>query len=298
VRRRLVVDEVSMLEPMGRTAALAGTALAILALLAGAETVRAQCDPTTMTEGEKVRLAMRTRDEMVELDEIKRKIEVEHHVLTIFPDGVALVTPQQAGGLFGAAVFKGGVHPDSIPSLIRTMRVATNVYLRDIIEPGLKKARECWERLNGTAPPPPESTPPSAAASAIDWPVPMDWLGVKGVVRGTYVAECAGNPSRGYSAVKSAGSYRLEFLGDGKVRGIFGDDVRQYSGLGDIKADGSASGESRSTNEEAFRLGWSAQFQRSGVDLAMSSHKLDLMPSQRGPHSILVECKPGYMRQD
>jgi hypothetical protein len=176
--------------------------------------------------------------------------------------------------------------------------VATNGYLRDIIEPGLKKARECWERLNGTAPPPPAPTPPSAAASAIDWPVPMDWLAVKGVVRGTYVAECAGNPNRGYSAIKSAGSYRLEFLGDGKVRAIYSDDVRQYSGLGDIKADGSASGESRSTNAEVPHLKWTAQFQRSGADLVISSHTLDPWPAERGPRSLLVECKPGYMRQE
>ena len=283
--------------PMGRTGALAGTALAALALLAGAAPARAQCDPTTMTEGEKVRMTLQTNDEIKDLEEIKDKIEKQHHVVIIYAGGAGMITSQQAGELFGAAVFEGRLDPKFIPGEIANIRLATNIYLRDHILPGLEGSRRCLAQLTGAAPTPPAPTPPSEAASAIDWPVPMDWLAVKGVVRGTYIAECAGNPNAGYSAIKSAGSYRLEFLGDGKVRGIFGDDAREYSGLGDIKADGSASGESRSTNEEAPGLSWSAQFQRSGVDLAMSSHKLDLMPAQRGPHSILVECKPGYMRQ-
>jgi hypothetical protein len=287
-----------MQEPLGRTGALAGTALAILALLAGAETVRAQCDPTTMTEGEKVGLTLVVNERIQDLEAIKRQIEVEHDIMVIFPGGVGLITSKQAGEMFGAAVFQGVLDPDSIPARIRTMRAMTNIYLKDHIEPDLKSARECWERLNGPAAPAAPPPVPSAAASAIDWPVPMDWLAVKGVVQGSYVAECAGNPNRGYSAIKSAGSYRLEFLGDGKVRGIFGDDMRQYSGLGDIKADGSASGESRSSNAEVPHLKWSAQFQRSGVDLVISSHKLDLMAASRGTYAILVECKPGDMRQE
>jgi hypothetical protein len=272
----------------------AAVALLAVALLAVAETARAQCDPTTMTEGQKERLALRTRDEIVDLEEVKRKIEVEHHVLLVAPDGVILATPEQAGGLFGAAVFKGGVHPDSIPSLIRTIRVITNIYLRDHIEAGLKKSRACLERIG--QPPPPRSTTPSAAASQIDWPVPMDWIAVKGEVRGSYVAECAGYRDR--PAFRSAGTWRLEFLGDGQVRGVFGDDARQYSGLGAIKADGSASGESRSSNAEVPHLKWTTQFQRTGVDLVISSHTLDLWPAERGPHSLLVECKPGDMRQE
>jgi hypothetical protein len=200
--------------------------------------------------------------------------------------------------MFGAAVFQGVLDPDSIPEQIRTMRVMTNIYLKDYIEPDLADARACLAKikLGPQAPPPPGL--PAAAASQIDWPVPMDWLAVKGVVRGSYVAECAGNPNAGYSAVKSAGSYRLEFLGDGKVRGIFGDDAREYSGLGEIKADGSASGDARPTNPEIAYLHWTARFQRSGIDLQMPSHTLDLMAASRGPQAILVNCKPGYMRQE
>jgi hypothetical protein len=57
----------------------AAVALLAVALLAGVEIAHAQCDPTTMTEGQKERLALRTRDEIVDLEEVKRKIEVEHH---------------------------------------------------------------------------------------------------------------------------------------------------------------------------------------------------------------------------
>ena len=117
-------------------------------------------------------------------------------------------------------------------------------------------------------------------------------------MRGSYVAECAGNSRAGYPAVRSAGTYRLEFLGDGKVRGIFGDDARQYTGLGEIKADGTTSGDARTADPEVFFLRWTARFERVGVDLLMPSHSLDLMSASRGPYSILVDCKPGYMRQE
>ena len=263
-------------------------------LLAVAETARAQCDPMTMTEAEKVELTMRVRAEIVDLEEIKRKIEVEHHVLLLSPGGVVLVTSEQAGSVFGAAVFQGALDPDSIPSRVNVLRAMTRIYLRDIIEAGLKDSRACLERTG--QPPPPRSTTPSAAASQIDWPVPMEWIGVKGVVGGSYLAECTGY--RDYAPFRSAGTWRLEFLGNGRMAGVFEDDARRYTITGDIKTDGSASGEARSGNSEVPHLVWSTQFQRSGVDLLLSSHKLDLMAAARGPHSVLVECKPGYMRQE
>ena len=296
MRHRPVGDDVSLYGLVERTATLAGAAFAVLALLAGAPTARAQC--TATTEGEKVGRTLELNDRIRDLETIREKIEKEHDVVIIYPGGAGMVTSQQAGELFGAAVFEGRVHPDSIPSLIAVIRLATNMYLRDYILPDLENARNCWEQLNGPAPPTPSPTPPSAAASQIDWPAPMDWIKVKGQVRGSYVAECAGNPNLGYSPIKSAGSYRLEFLGDGKVRGIFGDDARQYTGLGEIKADGSASGESRSADAEIPSLKWTTQFGRSGVDLLISSHTLELDPPQRGVYAILVDCNPGYMRQE
>jgi hypothetical protein len=126
----------------------------------------------------------------------------------------------------------------------------------------------------------------------------MDWIAVRGTVRGTYVAECASRPSTGYSALKSTGSYRLEFLGDGRMGGVFEDDARVYRVTGEIKGDGTAGGDARPTDPEQAYLHWAARFQRSGVDLQMSSHTLDLMAASRGPSSILVDCKPGYMRQE
>lgn len=277
--------------------ALARGALALLApaLLAGATTARAQCEAAT--EGERVQLTFAVNQRIQELEAIKRQIEVEHHVLTIFHGGVILVTPQQVGGLYGAAVFQGVVDPDSIPSQIRTLRATTTIYLRDIIEPQLKEARACRDRL--TQPPAPAAPPtPSAAASQIDWPAPMDWIAVRGMVRGTYAAECAGRLSAGYPALKSTGSYRLEFPGDGSMGGVFEDDARLYRVTGKIKGDGTAEGDARSTDPEQYYLRWTARFQRSGVDLHMPSHTLDLMAAARGPHSVLVDCKPGYMRQE
>jgi hypothetical protein len=286
---------------MGRTKALAVTTLAILSLLAGAAFAHAQCDPTTMTEGGKVGRTLGLNREIVELETIRDKIEKEHHVVIVYTDevggkGASMITSQQAGELFGARVFEGRLDPASIPAEIARIRLATNIYLRDYILPDLEEARKCWAQLNGTAPPTPAPTTPSAAASAIEWPAPMDWIKVKGVVRGSYVAECAGY--RDYPAIRSAGTWRLELLGDGNVRGIFVDGARESSGIGSIKTDGSASGVSRSSNVEMPLLGWTARFERSGVDLLMSSHTLDLRSAERGRFSILVECKPGYMRQE
>jgi hypothetical protein len=282
-------------------AALAGASLTVLALLAGAPPARAQC--TAATDGEKVRRTLELNDEIAELERLRDKIEKEHHVVIVYTDevggkGASMITSQQAGELFGARVFEGRLDPDSIPAEIARIRLATNIYLRDYILPDLEKARKCWAQLNGTAPPPPPPapTPPSAAASQIDWPAPMDWLAVRGVVKGSYVAECSGH--RDYPAFRSAGTWRLEFLGTGQVRGVFGDDAREYAGSGPIKVDGSASGESRSNNAEVPYLKWTMQFQRTGVDLLISSHTLDLQPAERGPFSLLLECKPGYMRQE
>jgi hypothetical protein len=278
--------------------ALAAASLVALAVLASADEARAQCQAATDTE--KVRRSLDLNQRIQDLETIRNKIEKEHHVVMIYPGGAGMVTAEQAGELFGAAVFEGRLHPDSIPRQIAIIRLATNVYLRDHILPDIESARECWAELNGTAPatPTPVPTPPSAAASQIDWPAPMDWIRVKGQVRGSYVAECAGNSNLGYPAVKSAGTYRLEFLGDGRVRGIFGDDARQYSGLGEIKPDGTATGDARTTDPEVFFLRWTARFERLGVDIQMPSHTLDVMSASRGPYSILVDCKPGYMRQE
>ena len=289
-----MVDRVSKQGPMGRIEALAVTTLAVFALLAVPPPAGAQCDPKN--DQDIFRLTIDTEERIYQLEKIKRQIEVEHDIMAIFPGGVGLITSEQAGEMFGAAVFQGALDPDSIPARIQTMRAMTNIYLRDFIEPDLKGERACLERIKLGLQAPPEPGPPSAAASQIDWPAPMDWIAVKGAIGGSYGAECSGY--RDYPAFRSAGTWRLEFLGDGKVRGVFGDSVRQYTGYGEIKTDGSASGLARSSNAEVPHLGWTAQFQRSGVDLLISSHKLDLIAAERGPLSILVECKPGYMRQE
>lgn len=291
---RLLGDGVRTFRLARRACALAGASLIALAFLGGAPDAHAQCDPKN--DQEVFSMTIDVEEKIWQLEKIKRQIEVEHDILLIYPGGAGLVGRDAAAGLFSHAVLLGAMHPDSIAPQVRAMREATNYYLHQIIEPDLANARACLERIKRGPQAPPAPGPPSAAASQIDWPVPMDWIGVKGVVRGSYVAECSGH--RDYPAVRSAGSWRLEFLGDGKVRGIFGDDSREYSGLGEIKADGSASGESRSTNAEVPYLKWTTQFQRSGVELLISSHTLDLMPPQRGVYIILVECKPGYMRQE
>jgi hypothetical protein len=65
-----------------------------------------------------------------------------------------------------------------------------------------------------------------------------------------------------------------------------------------MKANGLASGLSRSSEVDVPFLAWTAQFQGSGVDLHISSHTLEIRSAERGRYSILVECKPGYMRQE
>jgi hypothetical protein len=279
---------------MGRTGGLAGTALAVLALLADPRPAGAQCDP--LTEQAAFNLTIDMEEQVYQLDKIRRQIAEEHDILMFYPGGVGLVAADAAAGLFSHAVLLGEMHPDEVTSQVRAMRQATNYYLHDFIEPDLATARACLEKLKrGLQPPPPVL--PSASASGISWPLPMAWSGVKGVVRGSYVAECLGY--RDYPAFRSAGTWRLELMGDGRVEGVFGDDARQYTVTeGTIHADGSASGLARSTNGEVPHLSWTTQVQRSGDNLLISSHKLDLMAAQTGPFSLLVECKPGHMRQE
>jgi hypothetical protein len=290
-----VVDEVSVRGPMGGMEALAVTA-AVLALLAGAVPARAQCEAAT--EGEKVLLMMKVRDEIFELETIKRQIEVERHVLSIYPGGVVLITPQQAGTLFGYAVASGNMDPDSIQPRIDDLLAITKVYLNDHILPDIKNKNECLERLVRSTPTGRVATSPaspSSGASATEWPTPMNWIAVRGSVRGSFLAECAGRPSTGYPTLKVTGPFRLDLLGNGRVEGSFGE---PYAVTGEIKADGMASGDARSSDPESYYLRWSARFERSGSDLVMPSHTLDIMSAVRGQYAILVDCKPGYMRQE
>jgi hypothetical protein len=270
--------------------------LAILALVAGATRAGAQCDP--QTERDVLRLTIDAEEKIWQLEKIKRQIEVEHDILLIYPGGAGLVRASDAAGLFSHAVLLGAMDPDSIAPEVRKMRAATTYYLRQIVEPDLIAARACLERIKGGPQAPPAPAPPSAAATPIDWPVPMNWVAVKGSVSGSYLAQCAGRPNIGYPAVRSAGTYRLEFLGDGSVNSVFADDQRMYKGSGSIKADGTAGGDSRSTNPEAIYLRWTARFERVGIDLHMPSHTLDVMGATTGPQSILVDCAPGYMRPE
>lgn len=278
---------------MGRTEALA-VAVGVLALLAGAAPAYAQCEAAT--EGEKVQLMMKVRNEIFELETIQRQIEVERHVLAIYPGGVVLITPQQAGTLFGNAVFMGVLNPDSIQPRIDYMRAMTKIYLNDHILPDINGRKQCLERLARSTPTGVVSpATPSAGASTIEWPTPMDWIAVRASVRGSFLAECAGRPSIGYSPLKITGPFRLELLGNGRVEGNF---AEPYAVTGEIKADGTASGDARSSDPESYYLRWSARFERSGNDLGMPSHTLDIMSAVRGPYSILVDCRQGYIRQE
>lgn len=262
-----------------------------VAILASPAPARAQCNP--QTEGEAIQLALRMRDQILELEAVKRQIEVERHILVIYPGGVALVTPQQAGTLFGNAVFMGVMNPDSIEPQVRALRTATTMYLRDHVEPDLARARECFERANqrrsGQPAPVAPAPTPSAAPSQIDWPAPMDWLLVKGAVRGTWLAACRG--------VRKSGPFRLEFLGNGSMGGVFEDDSYRYPVVGTINADGRASGTANPGLPEQTSLRWSARFERSGVAL-LGTYTLDLMAAPRGENSILIDCTPGYMRPE
>jgi hypothetical protein len=273
--------------------ALAGP-VTVLALLVSAPPARAQCDP--LTEQAAFGLTIDMEEKVFQLEKIKRQIEVEHDILMIYPGGAGLVGADAAAGLFSHAILLGEMHPDSAISLVREMRQATNYYLHQVIEPDLADAKACLEKLKRGPQPPPPPGPTSAAATPIDWPAPMNWLAVKGIVGGSYVAECTGGSNNYHPPIRRAGPFRLEFLGDGRVSALLGDDQREYRGIGTINASGLASGEAQSGNPEHAGFHWEAQFQRVGIDLQMSSQKLDLTAASRGTQSILVDCKPGYMR--
>jgi hypothetical protein len=123
----------------------------------------------------------------------------------------------------------------------------------------------------------------------------MEWTKTRGTISGTFLAECSG--------LRKEGLFALVLVGDGTVRGAFETgypEFTRYRVEGTVLPDGTASGKS-------FRVApdpgdpnffWTVRFSRSGNQLLMSSNTLDLLAAERGPNAMLIDCKPGYMRQD
>lgn len=200
----------------------------------------------------------------------------------------------QVGSIAAYRVLTGMLQPDSIVSWTRQQIAFSRVAIQ-VMKDELKRLEE------GGAPPATGSTPQNVPTAPVDlnaiyWPAPMNWIAVRGTVRGSFVAECEGR--RDYPAVKRAGSYKLEFRGDGSMGGAFEEGSRLHHVSGTIKADGTAGGVAQSGAPDQPSLNWTATFRRSGDALQMSSHTVDLMAAPRGEYSILVDCKPGYMRQE
>jgi hypothetical protein len=244
--------------------------------------------------------AMLRQNDAAMLRQIISEIESERKIV-FSPFGASswsslyVLDRDQVGAIAGHQVMTGMLHPDSIVSWTRQQIAFSRV--------AIQVMKEQLKELEKGGPPAPGSIPPSVPMGPVDpnaiyWPAPMNWLAVRGTVRGSFVAECAGWASTGHPAVSRTGSYKLEFRGDGSIGGAFEEGSRLHHVTGKILADGTASGTAQSGATDQPSFNWTASFRRSGDALQMSSHTLDIIAASRGTYAILVECKPGYMRQE
>jgi hypothetical protein len=149
---------------------------------------------------------------------------------------------------------------------------------------GLRELLEALQGAEGVILPTP--------AGSDYFPIPMDWLAVRGEVRGTYRIGCySGNdPIPDYR-----GTFTIELVGDGTVRGTYEDEGQQYQSSGLVSYMGgdyaSLSGHGAQTLESTFR--WEARVYREGNKIMMMARaRVFLKPDVESSR-----CDPGWLEQ-
>jgi hypothetical protein len=249
-------------------------AIALLAGLAGSAAAQTATDEAVMKR------MMELDAEILELEDVIRKIETQGHVTLVTRAGGALLSREQIESLFVTLAFNGA-DPSQLAADARQVGIGTRIYLNDVIKPDLERARRDREGLLNR---------PLGASPTVDWPVPMDWMFVRGTIQGTYHIPCS---FEGKPLPPLQGPFRLNLTGDGGVAAWFTNDFGETSAEGTISADGGARGSGMAGGGVAARYSWSVRFVRSGDTLMMSSHTLQLEPEDAA-----ARCEPGYLRPE
>jgi hypothetical protein len=126
------------------------------------------------------------------------------------------------------------------------------------------------------------------------FPTPMDWLEVRGSVRGRYRVRCY---YEGKILPDLQGPFTIELVGDGTVRGTFEDDQYQYQANGEVSStsreQASLSGSGQGGLGSTVR--WDARVQREGnkIMLLANGHVFMTPNLESGG----AKCDPGYLEQ-
>jgi hypothetical protein len=263
--------------------------LALAATLFAAAAVRAQDpnsgpndtvyyrDPLTkqrepIQEGER-------RQRVEELRGLVAETDANRLVIVTTGDQRSMVPPDRLPKIAEWMVASGKATPAEAAGWIEDQKARSRLAAE-----GLRELLEALQGAEGVILP----TPPGSDY----FPSPMDWLAVRGEVRGTYRIRCySGNdPIPDYR-----GTFTIELVGDGTVRGTHEDEGRQYQSSGRVSYMGgdyaSLSGRGSETLESTFR--WDARVYREGNKIMMMANAhLFLKPDVEN-----ATCDPGSLEQ-
>ena len=231
-------------------------------------------------------LSQRSQDIGV-LREMIREIEVEKKIVIFSRDlGPVVVERENFGFIAGWLVLDGRIAPGEVPAWTQQQLARSKLYLDTL-------KRELASLESGQPPTnvPPPAAPAGAADDRVLWPIPMDWLKVRGIVDGTYSVECKGQRNI-MDPIRVAGTFRLVLSGDGKVSGTFDNPPTSIYGVknGVILPAGTASGEAETIVPQQPSLRWAATFDRAGNELRMTSGTINLVP-----YGVALNCETGTL---
>lgn len=128
------------------------------------------------------------------------------------------------------------------------------------------------------------------------FPSPMDWLQVRGTVRGNYRVRCTYDDK---PLPDLTGPFTIELVGDGNVRGTFEDDRNQYQANGNVSYTGgdvaSLSGSGAGGMGSTVR--WSARASREGNRIVIGAGTGNVFMTPPNLESGAAKCDPGYLEQ-
>jgi hypothetical protein len=287
VLRRTVRRELAptRLRPSVRHGALVSAALGVAALA----TLLAREMPAQQaaSHAELARAAAEIRRIIAELEDTRKKIVDEGHVLVELGGAVALVERERVENLFILALREGKMDLDQVEPAASRVGQMTGIYVTQILDPQLASARRDLADLEARSRAPGPTTPTSVPGLIARWPNSMDWRGVRGVAAGIFAVPCSFG---GRELPPVEGTFRLELTGEGTIRGTIVSDMVEHPVHGTIDANGNATG--GGAGDMGSQFSWRVTFARSGDYLLIASGTVSLVPALEG-----AECRPTSLTQ-
>lgn len=213
--------------------------------------------------------------EIAELEDVKRLIENDKHVVLLSGAAGALVTREQAESFLVTQMFEGKVSGAQVAEYAQMIGMGTRIFLQEHVIRGIAELERERTRLLALQKLPASSRPPfpnpalgagSTDPGGVDWPAPMDWLKVRGTTTGRYSIWCSSGED---SRIELKGGFRITLEGNGTVTGTYEDDAVQWPAPGRIDASGVGTGEGANAyGSYRYRV----QFVRNGLALSLGGN--------------------------